>query len=400
MVQEAQRFGSVAGGISRSGVRIGQEDPPFNPPTIASQKQRFQFRGLPQPYSPGSVFPPGAIPTPDFSGEAGGDARGAMPPMPQERIQRPVYQEPEAPGWKRTALGIGLSGMANLTGGGPRAADQFFLEPERRAEREYARDLGAYSASQGEWSDYWNQIMQGQEIDIRERTLEEGTRQFEEEGRRPIPVPRGGSLYDPTTEEALYTDPRGAYGSQWESQREDAINYWLQFNTHKTREQMTARDEDEAITGWRRRQGREVSVPGFGPGGSLINVPRGESYYEERPANRFDEFGNIIYQGQGSTGVRDRVPQVNEEDIARVDEWMADEKRRARRDHQTAGLQLLAPLQGTPEREAFDKALDDELLAIEAEGEARKERLRSGTIAPGPGEDRVLQYNVETGRAE
>ena len=408
MVQEAQRFGSVAGGVSRSGLRIGEEDPPFNPRTLASQKQRLQFQSPYPPAGQRQYVPPrilpgleGAAPMPDFSGEAGGDARGAMPPMPQERIQRPVYQEPEAPGWKRTALGIGLSGMANLTGGGPRAADQFFLEPERRAEREYARDLGAYSASQGEWSDYWNQIMQGQEIDIRERTLEEGTRQFEEEGRRPIPVPRGGSLYSPTAEEAIYTDPRGAYGSQWESQREDAINYWLQFHPETMREQMTAADEDEAITGWRRRQGREVAVPGFGPEGELRNIPRSESYYQERPANRFDEYGNIIYQGQqGTTGTRPRVSPINEEDLARVDEWEADEKRRARRDHQSAGLQLLAPLPGTPEREAFDKSLDDELLAIEAEAEIRRERLRSGTIERLPGEGRVLQYNIRTGRAE
>jgi len=289
--------------------------------------------------------------------------------------------------------------MANLTGGGPRAADQFFLEPERRAEREYARDLGAYSASQGEWSDYWNQIMQGQEIDIRERTLEEQKRQFEEEGRRPIPVPRGGSLYDPTTEEALWTDPRGGYGSQWESQREDAINYWLQFNPEKTRETMTAFDEDQAIEGWRRRRGVEATVPGFGPGDEIIHMPRGESYYTERPATGYDEQGNPIFQ-RGRRGDRPRAPNVTEEDMARVDEWEADEKRDARQRHQTAGLQLLAPLQGTPEREAFDKSLDDELLAIEAEAEIRRERLRSGTIDPLPGENEILYFNPDTGKAE
>lgn len=407
MVQEAQRFGSVAGGVSRSGLRIGQEDPPFNPPTLASQKQRFQFQSPYPPagqrqYNPPAILPGlEQLPRYEFSGEPGGDARGAMPPMPGERIQRPVYQEPEPPGWKRTALGIGLSGMANLTGGGPRAADQFFLEPERRAEREYARDLGAYSASQGEWSDYWNQIMQGQEIDIRERTLEEQKRQFEEEGRRPIPVPRGGSLYDPTTEEALYTDPRGGYGSQWEQQREDAFAYWLQFNPGTTREDMTPADENEAIIGWRRRQGREAAVAGFDAEGNVINMPRGESYYEDRPAVGYDEAGNPIFQ-RGRRGDRPRAPVVTEEDIAKVDEWEADEKRRARRDHQSAGLQLLAPLPGTPERDAFDQALDDELLAIEAEAEARKERLRSGTIAPGPGEgeNEILYFNPDTGKAE
>ncbi len=403
MVQEAQRFGSVAGGVSRSGVRIGppEEDAPLNPRPM--RERRMQFRGLPQPYSPGGILPglEGVAPMPDFSGQAGGDATGAMPPMPQERIQRPVYQEPEPPGKWRTALGIGLSGVANLAGQGPQAAQNFFLAPEARAEREYARELGAYSASQGEWSDYWDQIMQGQEIDIRERTLEENKRQFEEEGKRPIGVPRYGTLYNPTTEEVMFQDDRmpGA-DTQRGAQREQAIAYWLQAHPGRTRESMDAFEVDQAIEGRRRRRGEEPLVAGFDKDGNLVYRPRGEMIGQERPASRFDEFGNIIYQGQGSTGIRDRVPQITEEDIARVDEWMADEKRDARQAHLNAGLQLLAPRQGTPEYDAFEKALEDELLAIEAEGEVRKERLRSGTIEQLPGEGRVLQYNIRTGRAE
>jgi len=323
-----------------------------------------------------------------------------MPPAPEERIPLPVYEEPERPGKWRTALGIGLSGAAGLAGQSQTAAQQFFLAPEARAERDYARDLAAYSARQGEWDKYYEQVLAAQGIDIRERTLEEQKRQFDEEGRRPIAVPYRGSLYDPTEEEVMFTDPRaGTMDTQWGAQREQAFAYWLQANPGKTREGMTAFEKDEAIEGWRRRRGLEVGVAGFGPGGTVINVPRGESYYQERPAIGYDEEGNVIYQ-QGRTGARPPVDPINAEDMARIDEWEADEKRKARADHQTAGLQLLAPLPGTPEREAFDKALDDELLAIEAEANIRRERLRSGTIDPLPGEDRVLQYNIRTGRAE
>lgn len=409
MVQEGfGGFGSVQGQIGNSGLRITpreEEDAPLNPMT--KRQRALQFKALPQPYTPGGEINRSlqvGVPQHDFSPQPGGDATGAMPPvqMPGERISIPTYQEPERPGKLRTALGIGLSGAAGLSGQSQYAANQFFLQPEARAERDYARELATYSAREAEWDKYYDQVLARQGADIDQQRLDEQKRANIAREEEPIGVPYRGSLYDPTTEEIMYTDPRaGTSDTLWEAEREQAFAYWLQAHPGRTRESMTAFEKDEAITGRRRRRGEEVTVPGFGPDGGLINQPRGESYYEERPANRLDEFGNIVYQGsQRTTGIRPRVPAVNEEDIARVDEWVDDEKRRARRDHQSAGLQLLAPLPGTPEREAFDQSLVNELLAIEAEGEARKERLRSGTIEALPGEGGVLQYNIRTGRAE
>lgn len=409
-------FGSVQGGIGHSGVRIDprkKEDPDFNPPSLKSLRE-FQFQSpTPQPsqqqYTPPEIMPGlgGAIPDRDFSPEAAQArfptrARAQMPQAPGARIQMPVYEEPERPGKWRTALGIGLSGMAGLGGPGQaaRASDQFFLEPERRAERDYARDVGTYEARESQWSQYYNDMMAADKYNLSVEEFEERKRATGVEEDAPFAVSRGAGVWDPVKKEMIYEgDNLFGGGSQWEFQTNEALNYWLAEHPGRTREDMTFKDRDDAITQFRRRRGLETTVPGYDKDGNLINMPRSDSYYGERPETYWDESGQLQYRS-GRTDVRPRPPVVDEVNIAGVDEWIADEKRKARRAHQTAGLQLLAPLPGSPEREAFDKALDDELAAIEAEGLARKERLRSGTIAPGPGETRVLQYNVETGRAE
>ena len=417
-----QEFGSVQGGIGHSGVRIDprkKEDPDFNPPSLKSLRE-FQFQSpVPQPgqqqYTPPEILPGlgGAAPMPDFSAEAAQAAypaqrRAQMPQAPEARIQMPTYQEPERPGKWRTALGIGLSGMANLSGQGAKAADDFFLEPERRAERDYARDLGAYSARQGEWSQYFDEMMAADKFNLSGEEFEERKRATAVEEDEPIQVSRGATLLDSSGKEVLYQDPNQFFGggSQWEFQMNEAFNYWLANNPGRTRQDMTAQERDQAVTGWRRRRGIEQGVPGFDVDGNLINVPRSESYYQPRPAQRFDEFGNIIYEGGPapgpgrSTGTRPRQPQITAEDIADIDQWESDQKRLARRAYESNKNDLLAPLPGTPEEAAAEETLAAELRNIEVEAEQRKERLRSGIIGPGPGEDRVLQYNPETRRAE
>lgn len=395
------QFASIEGGISRSGVQIRPpEDEPFRPKTM----REVRIMGLPQPYSQPRIMPglEAAAPTPDFSGAPGGDATGAMPPiqLPGERLPRPVYQEPEPPGKLRTAIGIGLSGVAGLSGQSQYASQQFFQAPEARAERDYARELAEYSASQGEWSQYFEDIMGREELGIDRQQLELAERAQTFKEGQPIAVPYRGTLYDPTKEEVMFEDTRAPFGdSQWGQRREDAFNFWLEANPGRTREDMTHAEEEEAIVTMRIRRGLEVGVPGFDEEGMLITRPRSESYYRERPAQRFDALGNIVYQ-EGTTGTRPRPPVVTERDIARVDEWVADQKRLSQGRYLARKNQLMAPIPGSPGEEAAEAAQQAELDGIDEEGRRRKERLRSGTIAPGPGETRVLQYNVETGRAE
>jgi len=174
----------------------------------------------------------------------------------------PTYQEPERPGWKRTALGIGLSGVANLSGQGPQAAANFFLAPEARAEREYARDLAGYSARQGEWSDYYDDVMQRQELDL-------SRQQLEELRTRPRSFSRGGGLLGREGEE-LYRDPGGMFGaggSAWEAEKIQAYRVWLEkpANAGKTLATMTATDRQAAERDLNRYFGREVLTSVWDP---------------------------------------------------------------------------------------------------------------------------------------
>ena len=124
-----------------------------------------------------------------------------------------------------------------------------------------------------------------------------------------------------------------------------------------------------------------------------------ESYYQDRPAVGYDEQGNPIFQ-RGQFPQRPRAPVVDEKDIAAIDQRAAEQKRLSQGRYLARKNQLMAPLPGSPEEAAAEAAQQAELDQIDADAAAAKERLRSGTIAPGPSETRVLQYNRETGRAE
>ncbi len=389
--------------LSRSGVGL---DPPFGgTPVLQRKKLDPSFNPMTMEQKEASRANLGmTLPTPDFSPQARypTQARAQMPQAPEARIQMPTYERPEPMGWKKALLGIGLSGGAQLQGMGAQTADAFFREPERRAEADYARELGAYSARQGEWSDYFDDMMAADKFNLSAEELEEQKRANQVEETAPFAVARGAGVWDPVARKMIYEDTNlFGGGSQWEFQANEAYNYWLENNPGRTKEDMTALDRDQAITQFRRRRGLETSVPGFDADGGLINVPRSDSYYEERPANRFDEFGNIIYQGpQRSTGTRDRVAQITAEDIARIDQWASDQKRLARRNYENNKNAFFAPLPGTESETEAEAALEAELVEIDREAGQRKERLRSGTIEPGPGEGRVLEYNPATGRAE
>jgi len=241
--------------------RQQEEDAPFNPRPLAEQR-RFQSPFPPpaaRQYTAPRIMPglEAAAPMPDMSPQPGGDAIGAMPPpqMPGERLPRPVYQEPERPGKLRTAIGIGLSGVAGLSGQSQYAAQNFFLAPEARAERDYARELAEYGASQGEWTQYYEDIMGRQELDLKRAQLEELE-------TRPRSFSRGGGLLGRGGEE-LYRDPGGMFGaggSAWEAEKMQAYRVWLEKpqNAGKTLATMTATDKQAAERDLNRFFGREV----------------------------------------------------------------------------------------------------------------------------------------------
>jgi hypothetical protein len=292
--------------------------------------------------------------------------------------------------------------MANLSGqGGARAADAFFLEPERRAERDYARDLGAYEARESQWSQYYNDMMAADEFNLSSEEFEERKRATQAEEDAPFAVSRGAGVWDPVSKKMIYQDPNAFFGGgdQWEFQVNEAYNYWLSQNPGRTKESMTAPERDQARNQFRRRRGMETTVPGYDKDGNLIYQPRSQAYYGEMPETYWDEEGNLQYR-RGKTDIRPRPDQITAEDIADIDQWASDQKRLARRSYQEHKNDFMAPLAGSPGEAAAEEALEKELRSIDAEGEARKERLRSGTIAPGPGEDRVLIYNPENRRAE
>jgi len=406
------QFGSVQGGIGHSGVNIDprkKEDPDFNPPSLKALRQ-FQFQSPIPPAGQRQYTPPaimgglgGAAPTPDFSGAPGGDSTGAMPAVqvPQERIQMPVYEEPERPGWKRTALGIGLSGMANLTGGGPRAADQFFLEPERRAEREYARDLAGYSARQGEWSDYYDQVLAQKGVDIQEQTLEERMRANKAREEEPYAVPRGAGVWDPVQRKMIYQDETGFGGlSTGEFDRRQARMLYAARNALDP-DQMTEEQNFQAWREWRQGLGLEVLSPVFeGEGPGVVGEFRSDAAGQYRPVQVFPGGG-----GEGQIGglpfrtTPPRAPNVTPDDIAREERWAADAKRGIRTAYRRMRQDPFSGRPGTPRYEELARAEQQELDDIDTELESRLEGLRSQSIAPRE-DPTVRRYNPATGRVE
>lgn len=128
----------------------------------------------PQQQGAGTVFPPGAIPTPDFSRQMVPATQPGreMPQPPAEILGAPTYEEPEPMGWKKALLGVGLSAGAQLVGQGAQTADQYFYGPERRAEADYARELGEYTQNQDSWDKYYGRLMQSQNIGVQNRQVD------------------------------------------------------------------------------------------------------------------------------------------------------------------------------------------------------------------------------------
>lgn len=222
-------------------------------------------------------------------------------------MPRPVYQAPEAPGKMRTAIGIGLSGMAGLSGQSQYAAQNFFLAPEARAERDYARELGEYSASQGEWSDYYDDVMQREELDL-------SRQQLEELKNRPRSFSRGGGLVSREGEE-LYRDPGGMFGSggaQWEAEKMQAYRVWLEKpeNAHKTLASMTETDRQAAERDLNRYFGREVlsSVWDTDRPGVITGEYRSESQGRPRPVTVYGPGG--VPQTGGAGGFQTQPPRA------------------------------------------------------------------------------------------
>lgn len=403
-------FGSVQGGIGHSGVNIDprkKEDPDFNPPTLKSLRE-FKFQSPFPPagqrqYTPPRIMPglEGAAPMPDFSGEAGGDARGAMPAVqvPGERIKMPVYEEPERPGKLRTALGIGLAGMANLTGGGPRAADQFFLEPERRAEREYARDLGAYSARQGEWDDYYKQVMDMQGLEYQRQTLEERKRAAKVAEEEPFAVPRGAGVWDPVQRKMIYEDEGFGGMGIGEYDRMQALQLYAARNGLDA-SQLSEEQQFQAWREYRQGLGQETQeqVIEYDEDGNpfITRRPRSETGGMESPFAIYGPEGPSMAGGPFER-TRPRAPTVTPDDIAREERWAADSKRSIR----TAYRRMRQdPFSGRPGTDRFNElaaAEQAELDEIDRELENRLEGLRSQSIDP---VEPVRRYNPATGQVE
>lgn len=244
-------FGSVQGNISRSGVSLRQQ--PGRPRLIRAENDpgampapAGQFEGLgpyARPTASGNLGM--RLPTPDFSPRYAQADERVPPQEPAEaRMPMPEYEEPEQMGWKKALLGIGLSGAANLQGLGPQTADAYFNQPTRRAEREYARDLGAYTAREATWQTYYDQLDRYERTGIAGGTLEESERSNLEQERqaRERPMVVGRSLVSPEGQE-MYTAPEDI--PQWKYTR--GVRSMQRFGVPfaQLNEQQAAEIEDE-----------------------------------------------------------------------------------------------------------------------------------------------------------
>ncbi len=206
---------SIQGSISHSGAGRGPGG--GRPKLIRGESQPgampapggHQFEGM------GGYAPPTPtgnmgmrLPTPDFSRPyATADERVPMQEPAEARLPMPEYEAPEPMGWKKALLGIGLSGAANLGRLGPQTADAYFNEPTRRAEREYARDLGAYTASEATWQKYYDNLDRFERTGVAQGTLAEGERSNLEDERqaRDRPVVVGRNLVPQAGGDPLFT---------------------------------------------------------------------------------------------------------------------------------------------------------------------------------------------------
>lgn len=311
------QFGNIEGSVSRSGVSLKPkkkkqaqaELEPYGPPRYVPPTRNQLYRGDPEapPFIPRLLtVQEQQQPLPErFYGNTVGTTM-PTPQIPSEQMAPPTYEEPERPGWKRTLLGIGLSGAANLSGQGPRAADSFFIEPERRAERDYARELGAYSANRGEWSDYYDQVMQQQTLDLQQRRLEEEKKANIEARNRPFNVSRGGSLVSPGGQ-VRFQDPYGQFGAtNRQGELLQAYNVWLENNPGRSMEDMTYNEKNQAWSDYRQFHGMEATSQVFGPGNIVTRRPRSESYDLPGPVTTFGPGGP---QTGGQQGVQLNQPQ-------------------------------------------------------------------------------------------
>jgi len=191
--------------------------------------------------------------------------RPTMPPPPGPRLQPPVYEEPEPMGWKKALLGIGLSAGANLIGQGPQAADQFFCGPQRKAERDFAREMGEWKDSELDFKNWWDRLGQGERTDLQRQQLGESRRRnmdtaFYQRGMMNRGVNVDGSLIHPFTGEQLYKGTGFRGDTQGERDRQQAYE-WYADQLNKPAEELTVTEEVEGWSLYRQHLGMEPLSP-------------------------------------------------------------------------------------------------------------------------------------------
>lgn len=286
---------SVQGNISRSGVSAQPGGTPrlIRDPQQVGGRTPFQFEGL-GPYA--RQAPTGnmgmRLPTPDFSPRYAQADERVPPQEPAEgRMPMPEYEEPEPMGWKRALLGIGLSAGAQLQGMGAQTADQYFYGPQRKAEREYARDLGQYTAREATWQQYYDQLDRYERTGIAGGTLEEGKRSNLEQERqaRERPMVVGRSLVTPEGEEK-YSAPEDI--PQWKYTR--GVRSMQRYGKPFT--ELTAEEAAEIEDEMRSTQGGLYLVP------DAQGIPR---WQDRNTALGGPGFRTIFQQGTGQPSIGD-----------------------------------------------------------------------------------------------
>lgn len=210
-------------------------------------------------------------------------------------------REVRDPNWKEALLGMGLAGAANLAGLGPQAAHQFFVAPELRAERDYAREYAAYQGRQQSWQDYYDQLARAETLDIQRRQLE-----------RPVTLPYGGTAVDPTrrgAESVIYQDPRREFGgTQWEFDRQQANALYAERNNLDPN-RLTEEQETQAFREYRQMLGQEPVSPVFEEDGIVRRIPRSLAYERAGPVTVFGAEGVQTGGVPGARLTEERAPQ-------------------------------------------------------------------------------------------
>jgi hypothetical protein len=305
----------------------------------------------------------------------------SMPPAPMERIQPPVYEEPEDMGWKKAALGIALSGAAGLIGQGPQTAHNYFTAPRIRAQEDYAREYGAYQNNASQWEQYYDRIAQQQGLQMEGQKLDEMRRSNmsdeNERMTRPFPLSYGGMA--DRSGRTLIESPYAQGGrTQDERDRRRANEMYAENRPGVDPEQLSAIQQEEA---WREFQTYHGGVPAVGvltPEGRYESRPRYEAYGQERPIDFFED--PTATAGRART--RPPRPVVNEEDIARAESSAADQKRRLELERRNKKTDWTWNAMNDEMKKQYDADIDAAIKAVDDELKSTLQRLRSGTTGP------------------